>query len=42
MPKNQPELVARVNQILRAAKADGTLDAIAQKWLGAPAGELPE
>ncbi|PWC16900.1 transporter substrate-binding domain-containing protein [Brenneria corticis] len=42
MPKDQPDLVARVNQILRAAKADGTLDAIAQKWLGAPAGDLPE
>lgn len=42
MPKGQPELVAKVNQILRDAKADGTLDDIAKKWLGAPAGDLPE
>ncbi|MEH0833431.1 transporter substrate-binding domain-containing protein [Pectobacterium cacticida] len=42
MPKGQPELVNRVNEILRAAKADGTLDKISQKWLGAPAGDLPE
>ncbi|MHC8286839.1 transporter substrate-binding domain-containing protein [Pseudomonas sp. XS1P51] len=42
MNKDQPELRAKVNQIIRAAKADGTLDAISQKWLGAPAGELPE
>lgn len=42
LPKDQPELVAKVNDILRAAKADGTLDKISQKWLGAPAGDLPE
>ena len=42
MPKNQPELVARVNSILREAKADGTLDKLSHKWLGAPAGDLPE
>ncbi|NWA02711.1 transporter substrate-binding domain-containing protein [Pseudomonas gingeri] len=42
MNKDQPELRAKVNEIIRAAKADGTLDAISQKWLGAPAGELPE
>ncbi|XBS71620.1 transporter substrate-binding domain-containing protein [Acerihabitans sp. KWT182] len=42
MPKGQPELVSKVNEILRAAKADGTLDKISQKWLGAPAGALPE
>lgn len=42
MPKNQPELVSKVNEILRAAKADGTLDKISEKWLGAPAGDLPE
>jgi polar amino acid transport system substrate-binding protein len=42
MVKDQPELRARVNEIIRTAKADGTLDAISQKWLGAPAGQLPE
>ncbi|MBK5437888.1 transporter substrate-binding domain-containing protein [Pseudomonas sp. TH32] len=42
MNKDQPELRTKVNEIIRAAKADGTLDAISQKWLGAPAGELPE
>ncbi len=42
MPKGQPELVNKVNEILRAAKADGTLSQISQKWLGAPAGDLPE
>ncbi|HEY0211852.1 transporter substrate-binding domain-containing protein [Acerihabitans sp.] len=42
LPKDQPELVAKVNEILRAAKADGSLDKISQKWLGAPAGDLPE
>jgi polar amino acid transport system substrate-binding protein len=42
MVKDQPELRARVNDIIRAAKADGTLDAISMKWLGAPAGQLPE
>jgi polar amino acid transport system substrate-binding protein len=42
MNKNEPELREKVNQIIRDAKADGTLDSISQKWLGAPAGELPE
>jgi polar amino acid transport system substrate-binding protein len=42
MVKDQPELRARVNEIIRTAKADGTLDAISMKWLGAPAGQLPE
>ncbi|MDR9753583.1 transporter substrate-binding domain-containing protein [Pseudomonas sp. SZMC_28357] len=42
MVKDQPELRAKVNDIIRTAKADGTLDAISQKWLGAPAGDLPE
>ncbi|MFM2478666.1 transporter substrate-binding domain-containing protein [Celerinatantimonas sp. MCCC 1A17872] len=42
MPKGQPKLVAKVNSIIRAAKKDGTLDKISQKWLGAPAGNLPE
>lgn len=42
MNKNEPELRERVNSIIREAKADGTLDTISRKWLGAPAGELPE
>lgn len=42
IPKGNPELVAKVNDIIRAAKKDGTLDAIIQKWLGTPAGDLPE
>ncbi|TCW12366.1 amino acid ABC transporter substrate-binding protein (PAAT family) [Raoultella sp. BIGb0138] len=42
LPKGNPALVAKVNDILRAAKADGTLDRISQTWLGAPAGDLPE
>ncbi len=42
MPKGQPELVAKVNDILRQAKADGTIDKLSHKWLGAPAGDLPE
>ncbi|TKI06057.1 transporter substrate-binding domain-containing protein [Martelella alba] len=42
MPKGNPALVAKVNEILRAAKKDGTLDKISEKWLGAPAGDLPE
>lgn len=42
MPKGQPDLVAKVNEIIRQAKQDGSLDRISQKWLGAPAGELPE
>ncbi|WP_069308370.1 transporter substrate-binding domain-containing protein [Methylobrevis pamukkalensis] len=33
--KNEPALLARVDEIIAAAKADGSLNAIAQKWLGA-------
>lgn len=42
MNKDEPELRDKINQIIRAAKADGTLDGISQKWLGAPIGNLPE
>lgn len=42
LPKGNPKLVAKVNEILREAKAEGTIDAISQKWLGTPAGDLPE
>lgn len=42
VPKGNPDLVAKLNGILRAAKADGTINAISMKWLGAPSGDLPE
>ena len=42
IPKGVKQLVDKVNQIIREAKKDGVLDQIAQKWLGTPAGELPE
>eukprot|EP00873_Tetraselmis_striata_P030746 jgi/Tetstr1/451010/TSEL_038046.t1 len=34
--KEEPELLAAVNTIIADAKADGSLEAIAQKWLGQP------
>lgn len=37
--KDQPELLARVDAIIEAARKDGRLDAIAQRWLGAPLGD---
>lgn len=40
--KGEQALVARVNEILRAAKADGTLEKISQKWLGRGTGNLPD
>jgi polar amino acid transport system substrate-binding protein len=42
IPKGEKQLVDKVNQIILEAKKDGTLDKISQKWLGTPAGELPE
>lgn len=42
VPKGEAELLAKVNQIILEAKKGGTLDQIAQRWLGTPAGELPE
>ena len=42
IPKGEKQLVDKINQIIREAKKDGTLDKIAQQWLGTPAGELPE
>lgn len=42
MNKDEPELRDKVNQIIRDAKADGTLDGISRKWLGQPMGDLPE
>ncbi|MDX3924203.1 MAG: transporter substrate-binding domain-containing protein [Shinella sp.] len=35
LSKEQPALLERVNGIIAAAKTDGTLAAISQKWLGA-------
>lgn len=34
--KNQAALLDKVNAIIAAAKADGSLDAISQKWLKQP------
>jgi polar amino acid transport system substrate-binding protein len=39
--KGEDALKAKVNEIIAAAKAAGDLDKMAQKWLGRPAGELP-
>ena len=33
--KNEPALLAKVDEIIAAAKKDGSLDAISEKWLGA-------
>ena len=40
--KGETALLTKVNEILRAAKADGTLEKYAQKWLGRGTGVLPE
>ncbi|RYX89990.1 MAG: transporter substrate-binding domain-containing protein [Comamonadaceae bacterium] len=42
LPKGEPQLLAKVNQIILDAKKAGVLDDISQRWLGAPAGVLPE
>lgn len=34
--KNEPKLLAKLNEVLDRSKADGRLNAIAQKWLGQP------
>ncbi|MEY3553406.1 MAG: hypothetical protein RL735_1754 [Pseudomonadota bacterium] len=34
--KDEPALLAKVNEILKKTKADGSLDAVSKKWLGAP------
>jgi polar amino acid transport system substrate-binding protein len=39
--KGEDKLRLKVNEIIGAAKAAGDLDKMAQKWLGRPAGELP-
>ena len=40
--KDDTALLEKVNDILRKAKADGTLNTYAQRWLGRGTGELPE
>jgi polar amino acid transport system substrate-binding protein len=40
--KGEPALLAKVNQIIAEAKKSGDLDKMAVKWLGRPAGALPE
>jgi polar amino acid transport system substrate-binding protein len=42
VPKGEPQLLAKVNEIILEAKKSGALDDISQRWLGAPAGTLPE
>ena len=39
--KGEDKLRTKVNEIIAAAKASGELDTMAKKWLGRPAGELP-
>ena len=39
--KGEDKLRLKVNEIIAAAKASGDLDKMAQKWLGRPAGDLP-
>jgi polar amino acid transport system substrate-binding protein len=40
--KGEDKLRLKVNEIIAAAKASGDIDKMAQKWLGRPAGELPQ
>lgn len=40
--KGEDKLRAKVNEIVAGAKAAGELDKLAQKWLGRPAGALPD
>jgi len=40
--KGESQLVAKLNDIIREAKSNGTIDEYSKKWLGAPAGPLPE
>ena len=39
--KNETALKTKVNEIIAAAKKDGTLDKMSMKWLGKAAGDLP-
>lgn len=40
--KGENALLEKVNEILRKAKADGTLNGYAQRWLGRGMGDLPD
>ena len=40
--KGETALVNKVNEILRSAKQDGTLNGYSKKWLGRDMGNLPE
>lgn len=40
--KGQDALRTKVNEIIAAGKQAGDLDKLAQKWLGRPAGDLPQ
>jgi polar amino acid transport system substrate-binding protein len=40
--KGEDALRSRVNAIIAEAKKSGDIDKMAQKWLGRPAGPLPE
>ncbi|MCM5678084.1 transporter substrate-binding domain-containing protein [Schlegelella sp. S2-27] len=40
--KGEDKLRNKVNEIIAQAKTDGELDKLARKWLGRPAGELPQ
>ncbi len=40
--KGEDKLRERVNQIIAEAKKNGDLDKMAQRWLGRPAGNLPD
>jgi polar amino acid transport system substrate-binding protein len=40
--KGEDALRTKVNQIIAAAKTSGDIDKLSQKWLGRPAGTLPE
>lgn len=42
LSKNEDKLRAKLNEILIEAKKSGELDKLSQKWLGRPAGDLPE
>jgi polar amino acid transport system substrate-binding protein len=39
--KGDDKLRLKVNEIIAAAKADGEIDKLCEKWLGRPAGNLP-
>ena len=40
--KEDTDLLAVVNEVIKTAKADGTLTRMQTKWFGAPMGDLPE